>query len=155
MGTDRRNWTRALTAHRPAELKALAERLSHGCEVRTTRLPQAGLGLLAVTDGALREPYFLGEFPVSTCSVEIMWPDGRRAEGGCSVMADDAGLAHALAVLDGLLAGDLPGAAEVAAMVEAGTRLRAEQDARRDAVLAATRVDFTMLNSAQEDDDAG
>jgi alpha-D-ribose 1-methylphosphonate 5-triphosphate synthase subunit PhnG len=155
MNVERSAWTRALTAHAAGAVKALAERLATDCEVKLTRLPQAGLGLLTVTDGAFHQPYYLGEFPVSACSVEITGPDGRRAEGGCSVMADDAELARALAILDAILVGNLPGAEQVCALVASGARLRAEEDRRRRAVLAATRVDFAMLSSAEQDDDAG
>ncbi len=150
---ERPDWIRAWTAHPPADVKTLAERLAANCEVRLAALPQAGLGLLTVNDGAFAEPYFLGEFPLSTCSVEIMRADGRCAKGGAQVMADDAELARALAVLDGLLAARLPGWEEAAALLDAGARLRADEDGRRRAMLAATRVDFAMLNNTGDADD--
>lgn len=154
MEMQRKDWVRALTAHPPAELKALADALAAGCEVRLTSLPQAGLGLLQLTDSAFHEPYYLGEFPLSTCRVELTLPDGRRAEGGAQVMADDAELARALAILDAVLAAQWPGAERAAALLETGARRRAEEDRRRRAMLAATRVDFAVLNDAGEDDDA-
>jgi alpha-D-ribose 1-methylphosphonate 5-triphosphate synthase subunit PhnG len=153
MTLPRKDWVRAWTAHAPDAVKALAERLAAGWDTRLARLPQAGLGLLTVTDGAFNEPYYLGEFPLAHCAVEIALPDGRRAEGGAQVMSDDADLAHALAVLDAVLAAGLPGADDAAALLAAGARLREQEAARRRALLAATRVDFALLNSAEDGDE--
>lgn len=153
MKPERKDWVRALTAHSAPDLHALAERLAAGCEVRLTRLPQAGLGLLQLADGALHEPYYLGEFPLSTCSLELTLADGRRAEGGAQVMADDAELARSLAILDAVFAARLPGWEAVSAQVQSGAARRDEEDRRRRAVLAATRVDFALLANVGEDDD--
>lgn len=150
---ERKDWIRALTAHPPEMLTALAEELSDACELRLTRLPQAGLGLLTLTDGAFHEPYYLGEFPLSSCGVELVLADGRRASGGAQVMADDAQLARSLAVLDAILAARFPGWGRVAAQVESGATLCAEADRRRRAMLAATRVDFAMLNDGEAEGD--
>ncbi|MCK9986209.1 MAG: alpha-D-ribose 1-methylphosphonate 5-triphosphate synthase subunit PhnG [Azoarcus sp.] len=152
MNFERRDWIRALTAHPADDLKMLAGALAADCDVRLKSLPQAGLGLMTLTDGAFHEPYYLGEFPLSTCSVEITLGDGRSAFGGAQVMADDAELARALAILDAFLAAGLPGAERVSPMLASGARLRGEEDCRRRAMLAATRVDFAMLNNADEDD---
>lgn len=149
---ERKDWIRALATHPRVSLLALAEQLSADCEVRCTRLPQAGLGLLTLTDGAFHEPYYLGEFPISTCSVEIVTADGRQSAGGAQIMADDAELAQALAILDGILAGRLTGWERVAEYVEQGAARCAETDRRRRAMLATTRVDFAMLNKAEDDD---
>lgn len=152
MNLERKDWIRALTAHPADDLKALAGALAADCDVRLKSLPQAGLGLMTLTDGAFHEPYYLGEFPLSTCSVEITLRDGRSAFGGAQVMADDAELARALAILDAFLAADLPGAEQVSPLIAAGSGLRGEEDSRRRAMLAATRVDFAMLNNAEEED---
>ena len=149
---ERKDWIRALTAHPATELNALATELTAACNVTLRSLPQAGLGLLTLTDGAFRAPYYLGEFPLSSCSVEIALADGRRAAGGAQVMADDAELARSLAILDAILAARFPGWERVAALVESGALVRAEEDRRRRAMLAATRVDFAMLNYAADDD---
>lgn len=150
----RQAWVRALTAHPPEKLKALAEALAAGHEVRLKSLPQAGLGLLTLTDGAFHEPYYLGEFPLSSCSVELSLSDGRTAAGGAHVMADDAELARALAILDAVLAARLPGWEEVSSQIDAGATVRAGEDRRRRAMLAATRVDFAMLNNAGGEEDS-
>jgi len=67
-------------------------------------------------------------------------------------MADDAELARALAILDAFLAAGLPGAERVSLLLASGARLRGEEGSRRRAMLAATRVDFAMLNNADEED---
>lgn len=153
MNLERKDWIRALTAHPVPLLNTLAEQLTADCEVKLMSLPQAGLGLLTLTDGAFHEPYYLGEFPLSACRIELAFPDGRRAEGGAQVLADDADLARSLAIMDAILAARLPGWEAVSRHVESGARQRSEADHRRSAMLAATRVDFAMLNNAEDEDD--
>jgi alpha-D-ribose 1-methylphosphonate 5-triphosphate synthase subunit PhnG len=153
MSLERKDWIRALTAHPANVLKALADELTVGCKVKFTSLPQAGLGLLTLTDGAFHEAYHLGEFPLSSCSIELSLPDGRHARGGAQVMADDAELARSLAILDAILAARFPGWDKVSALIASGASRRAEENRRRSAMLAATRVDFAMLNSARDGED--
>lgn len=146
----RKDWIRALTAHPAPALHTLADQLTTGCEITLTSLPQAGLGLLTMTDGAFHEPYYLGEFPLSSCSIELSLPDGRRASGGAQVMADDAELSRSLAILDTILAAKFPGWEQVASHIESGRIRRADEDHRRRAMLSSTRVDFAMLNDAPD-----
>lgn len=153
MAIERNDWVRALTAHPTADIKNLAERLTANADVKLLSLPQAGLGLLTLTDGAFHEPYYLGEFPLSSCSIELALPDGRTAAGGARVMADDAELARALAILDAILAARFPGWEQVSEHVQSGMLRRDEEEHRRRAVLAATRVDFALLGSAGADND--
>lgn len=150
---ERKDWIRALTAHPASALNALADELARDCDVKLKSLPQAGLGLLTLSDGAFHEPYYLGEFPLSSCSIELSMPDGRHAAGGAHVMADDADLARSLAILDAVLAARLPGWERVSAQIDAGAMARAEADRRRRAMLAATRVDFAMLNNSGNEED--
>ena len=146
----RKDWIRALTAHPSSTLIKLAAQLASDYVVTLTSLPQAGLGLLKLTDGAFHESFYLGEFPLSTCSVQLSLADGRRASGGAQVMADDAELARALAILDGILASKLPGWEAVAEYVQSGSKQRDEEQHRRYAILNATRVDFSLLSNAEE-----
>jgi alpha-D-ribose 1-methylphosphonate 5-triphosphate synthase subunit PhnG len=150
MTLPREDWIRALTAHSTTSLLQLAAQLSTDCTVTPTRLPQAGLGLLKLADGAFQEPFYLGEFPLASCSVELGLPDGRRAQGGAQVMADDAELARALAILDA----KFPGWDVVTDHVQSGSELRAEEARRRRAILNETRVDFALLSNSAEDADA-
>jgi alpha-D-ribose 1-methylphosphonate 5-triphosphate synthase subunit PhnG len=151
----REDWVRALSAHPAAELKALAKRLSEGCELRLISLPQAGLGLLTMRDGALGEAYYLGEFPLSACRIEIAFEGGGSGEGGSQVLADDADLARSLAILDAILASKLPGWQEVSEWVVTGELRNAEKGLRRKSMLAATKVDFSLLSTTEEDGDEG
>jgi len=150
--THRKDWVRALTAHAPATLIDLAEQLTSDVVVTLSRLPQAGLGLVKLTDGAFHEEFYLGEFPLSTCSVDICLVNGRRASGAAQVMADDAELARALAILDAMLADKLPGWETVADFVDAGNQQRAIEEQRRKTLLNETRVDFDLLSNTENDD---
>lgn len=150
---ERKHWIRALTAHPASVLNALADELAREFDVKLKSLPQAGLGLLTLTDGAFHEPYYLGEFPLSSCSIELSLADGRTAAGGAHVMADDANLARSLAILDAVLAARLPGWEQVSAQIDAGAITRTQEDRRRRAMLAATRVDFAMLNNTENEED--
>lgn len=149
----RKDWIRALTAHPVSTVIGLATQLASDYTVTLTSLPQAGLGLLKLTDGAFHENFYLGEFPLSSCRVELCLADGRRAEGGAQVMADDAELARALAILDGILAARLPGWETVAAHVQSGSEQRDAEARRRRAMLNQTRVDFALLSNTGGDDD--
>lgn len=153
MNIERKDWIRALTAHPSQTLHALAEQLAEDVAVTPTSLPQAGLGLLTLTDGAFHEQYYLGEFPLSACGLTLTLPDGRSAEGAAQVMADDVQLARTLAILDAILAAQFPGWERVSQCVNAGAQQRTEEDRRRSVMLTATRVDFAMLGNAEEDDD--
>jgi alpha-D-ribose 1-methylphosphonate 5-triphosphate synthase subunit PhnG len=151
----RKDWGRALSAHPVAEIKELAKRLSADCEIRLISLPQAGLGLLTLQDGALGEPYYLGEFPLSVCRIEISFPGGIQGEGGGQILADDAELARSMAILDAILASKLPGWQEVSQWAESGVRCNAEKEGRRMSMLATTKVDFSLLSTTEEDGDEG
>jgi alpha-D-ribose 1-methylphosphonate 5-triphosphate synthase subunit PhnG len=150
--TPRKDWIRALTAHDSATLIDLAEQLTGDAVVTLSRLPQAGLGLLKLTDGAFHEEFYLGEFPLSTCSVDIRLANGRMASGAAQVMADDADLARALAILDAMLAERLPGWETVAEFVDVGNQQRSVESQRRKVLLNETRVDFDLLSNTENDD---
>jgi alpha-D-ribose 1-methylphosphonate 5-triphosphate synthase subunit PhnG len=69
------------------------------------------------------------------------------------VIADDAELARALAILDAIFAARFPGWDRVEMLIESGVLRCAGEDRRRRMILAATRVDFAMLNNTENDDD--
>ena len=79
---------------------------------------------------------------------------GDRAEGGAVVMADDADLAHALAVLDAVFAHRWPGEEVVGALALRGATARERLRAQRQAGLQRTRVDFSLLAEADADEEA-
>jgi alpha-D-ribose 1-methylphosphonate 5-triphosphate synthase subunit PhnG len=149
----RGDWPRALAALPADELKAAADAIARRHDVQDVGLPQAGLGLLTLRDGAFHEPFYLGEIPVARAHVVVRTHDGREANGGALLVDDRACLARALAILDATLSAHLPGWETVAALVERGISRRSELEAQRRRMLARTRVDFSLLAQAEEEDD--
>jgi alpha-D-ribose 1-methylphosphonate 5-triphosphate synthase subunit PhnG len=149
----RQEWGAALSALPTKEVKAVAESFADNCQVRDVTLPQSGLGLLTLRDGAFHEAFHLGEVPVARAHVVLRTPDGRESSGGAVLIDDRATLARAIAILDGALAGRLPGWETAAALVERGFSVRAGKFAERKHLLASTRVDFSLLGQACEEDD--
>lgn len=149
----RRDWACALAALPADEIKLAADVIARTHEVRDVSLPQAGLGLLTLRDGAFHEPFYLGEMPVARAHVVVRTRDGHEASGGAVLIDDRARLARALAILDATLAARLAGWEAVATLVERGDALRAQRDAQRRHILARTRVDFALLGQTEEEDD--
>jgi alpha-D-ribose 1-methylphosphonate 5-triphosphate synthase subunit PhnG len=153
MSTTRGTWLYQLTAHPASVLIETAQRLAREWSITHIELPQAGLGLLQLADGAFQQPYYLGEFPLARCHLRLSLPDGRCVPGAAQLMTDDVALVEALAVLDAVLAARLPGWEQVAKLVETGTRRRTEEQRERQALLTATRVDFALLGNTDDHDD--
>ncbi|ARU31843.1 phosphonate C-P lyase system protein PhnG [Sulfuriferula sp. AH1] len=151
MNISRNDWPSALCQLNAAEIKQVAATLSRDIEVRDVVLPQAGLGLLSLTDGAFHEPFYLGEIPVARAEVILKIADGREVQGGTVLVDDRAQLARSIAILDAVLAGKLPGYEQAASLVERGNQMRIQNMSERRQMLAATRVDFSLLE--QEDDE--
>jgi alpha-D-ribose 1-methylphosphonate 5-triphosphate synthase subunit PhnG len=153
MTIPRPEWAAALAALPARAVTTAAETIAAACQVRDVILPQAGLALLTLRDGAFHEPFHLGEVPVARAQVLLRAEDGREAAGGAVLLDDRSGLARAMAILDGALAGRLPGWEAAAALVEQGASVRAQVLVQRQQLLAATRVDFSLLGQADEDED--
>ena len=113
---------------------------------------ESGLALMQWRDSVMHQPFYLGEVPIARAAIVITDAQGQRCEGGATVMADDAELAQALAVLDAVWTYRLPGAETVDALAESGAQARARLRAERQAVLKRTRVDFALLSQADEED---
>jgi len=143
---------RYLTAHPPEKLLELTAQISQGWDVSYETLPQTGLTLLQVQDGVLHEPYYLGEIPLSRAWVQIVAPNGLTGQGAAQVMSDVPHLAAALAICEAVLSHQLPGWQQVAALVEQGQAIRQQQDRLRGAMLAKTRVDFSLLSQEETDE---
>ena len=103
-------WPRLLAALPAVTVKQLAAELILTLQVEDLIQPQAGLGLLQLRDGAINDAFFLGEIPLTRAHVRISNPAGQQAEGAVQLMDDRVDLVRAMAVLDGILAGSLPGA---------------------------------------------
>ncbi|AVZ79861.1 phosphonate C-P lyase system protein PhnG [Zoogloeaceae bacteirum Par-f-2] len=148
----RARWLRLWSALPASQTHALAKQLAESYQTEDLDLPQSGLGLMPVTDSALGDTYFVGEIPLARAHVRLSH-ENQTTEGAATLLDDRAGLARALAVLDGVLAARWPGHEEALALLMEGARVvEAENQARR-ALLASTRVDFALLGTTEEDDD--
>lgn len=141
-----------VAAGREPVLQAAAQ-LVEGLTVMPLQPAESGLALMQWRDAVQHQPFFLGEVPMARAAVALIDHRGARAEGGAVVMADDAELAHALAVLDAVFAQRWPGAEMVDALAQRGAQAREDIRAVRQAGLKRTRVDFALL--AQADGDGG
>jgi len=150
----RKEWAAALCALPAAEVKHLANVLSGELEVRDVALPHAGLGLLNLRDGAFEESYFIGEIPVARAEVIVRSAAGDEERGGALIVDDRAQLARAIAILDAVLAGKLPGSAPALALLRRGMEVRRQKHDERKKLLAATRVDFSLLGQEDDEDEA-
>ena len=149
----RSQWMRCLSALNPSALKALASSCTAACEVTDLQMPKAGLGLLQLRDSALGDAYFLGEIPLAKAHVRITTENGCVVEGAAFLMDDRVGLVKALAILDAVLAGKTTGWEQVEQAVLQGQELVLEQARLRSLIVASTRVDFSLLSAAEEDED--
>lgn len=127
-----------------------ARQLAEGLTVTPLQPAEAGLALLQWRDAVQHQPFFLGEVPMARAAVALVNHRGERAEGGAVVMADDAELAQALAVLDAVSASRWPGADAVDALALRGAQAREDLSAVRQAGLKRTRVDFALLAEGDE-----
>lgn len=151
----RGDWPHLLSALPATRVAQTARALTADCAVEDLSLPSAGLGLLQLRDGALGDAYFIGEVPLARAHVRLTTRDGRSAEGAAQLLDDRAGLARAIALLDALLAERLPGAEQALALLQTGAEIRRQEARERRALLQATRVDFSLLGSGEEElDDA-
>lgn len=149
----RSDWPRLWGALPAEEVAAVAADCTRECRVEDISLPQSGLSLLKLRDAALLDAWYLGEIPLARAHVRLHAHDGRQAEGGAQLLDDRARLARQIAILDAVLSARLPGWEGAAALLEKG-RVRCERErAERQALLAATRVDFAILNAVEDDDD--
>lgn len=108
---------------------------------------------MKIRDGALGERYFPGEIPLATARVRILLENGTQTEGAAQVMDDRASLARVIAVLDAVLASQLSGYERILPLLQKGQKILADQATERKALLETTRVNFSPLGQAEEDDD--
>lgn len=148
-------WIHALSAVPENDLKTVADKLKAGHDISHRTIPEEGLGLLKMKDSAFGDHYYIGEFQVASAHVELRDRHGRVFEGGAHVMHDSAAYAVDLAVCDAALANHLPGWETVGELLEEGLRIRRQEEQRRKAMLARTRVSFDLLSAAKEEDNEG
>lgn len=152
---ERRHLATCLAAADRDQLLHAAAQLTEGLAITPLQPAESGLALMQWQDAVMHQPFFLGEVPMARAAVALTDHRGERAEGGAVVMADDADLAHALALLDAIFAHRWPGAEVVEALALGGAAARERVRAQRQAGLQRTRVDFSLLAEADDDQEAG
>ncbi|ABM97199.1 phosphonate C-P lyase system protein PhnG [Methylibium petroleiphilum] len=150
---ERRHLVACLSAAGREAVLSTAAQLSEGLTVTPLQPAEAGLALMQWRDAVQHQPFFLGEVPMARAAVALVDHRGERAEGGAVVMADDAELAQALALLDAVFAHRWPGADAVDALAARGAQAREALRTVRQAGLQRTRVDFALLAEADEDEE--
>ena len=151
---ERRHLVAYLTAADREQVLQAAAQLAEGLTITPLQLAESGLALMQWQDAVMHQPFFLGEVPMARAAIALVNHRGERAEGGAVVMADDADLAHALALLDAVFAHRWPGVEVVEALARNGATARERLHAQRQAGLQRTRVDFALLAEADEAQEA-
>lgn len=112
-----------------------------------------GFALLQLEDSCQRQPFYLGELPLASAEVQVQTPGGHKLDGACQLMSDDAAAVEAIAIWDALLAADDIAEPAHAAVKARGLALLEEAIAKREAIaaerkaiLAATKVNFQMMD---------
>ncbi len=146
-------WIRELTSLPEQQVIELASRLSQGWEITPKSLPQSGLGMLKLKDGAFHDAFYLGEFPISSAHISITTSQGQCAEGAASLISDKLPLVEALAVCDAILRYQLDGMDELMQAIAQGRAEKEKEERIRQSMLIRTRVDFSLLSSTDEDDE--
>lgn len=135
------------------KLKLAVKQLTDDWQIQPVALPQAGLGLLKLEDGAFHEPFYLGEFPVTTAHLSITLPDGESVEGAAVMMSDDILHVESLAMCDAILTHELSGCETIRELLVEGRALQQQETNKRHAMLAKTRVDFSLLGDAGDENE--
>jgi len=151
--SSRGDWMRYWTSVPADRVRELARRFVAQYQVEDLEIPQSGLALVPLVDGALGERYYLGEIPLAKAHVRLTNQKGSAVEGAAIVMDDRANLTRALAILDGVLAAEWPGHEQASELLREGEMALRETYADRKKLLAATRVDFSALGTEENDDD--
>jgi len=148
---DQTLWVCALKALPTEQLLSFTAALSKDWEIRPKSISQSGLGMLKLIESAFEESFYLGEFPLASAWLEIETSDGLIAEGAARVMDDRIEVAEALALCDAVLSAQLPGWEQLNKMLDQGMEVRESARQNRKHMLAATRVDFSLLDDVTPD----
>ncbi|MFT6030417.1 MAG: alpha-D-ribose 1-methylphosphonate 5-triphosphate synthase subunit PhnG [Oleiphilaceae bacterium] len=147
----REQWLATLSRVPEPALEELVAGFPSNWIVQAKTLPQSGLGMLKMRDTALGEAFYMGEFPLSNCWVSIRTEDGHEAEGAAWIMDDRAERAEQMALCDAVLSARLPGWEQVEDLLEIGLQVQEDESRERKSLLAKTRVDFSLLDDAGDD----
>jgi len=145
----REQWLPALAALSPVELRSAVLPILDSYDLEHQALPEDGLGLLKIKDGAWGQSFYLGEFPLASAHIILRTPQGREFFGAAQYLGDRKEKAIHMAVCDAVLTHDLPESHIVWELVRAGKMKREEIKRQRQAIVSRTRVDFDVLSPAQ------
>ena len=148
----RQRWACLLSQLPAAEIRQAAARFGERYEILDITLPQSGLGLLKLQDGALGEAYFLGEIPVARARVALIDRQGIRHEGAATLLDDRAAFVRDIAILDAALANGLSDNHEIETLLVKGRILMIGIENQRKTLLEKTRVDFSLLGEEVKND---
>ncbi|MBV2120938.1 MAG: phosphonate C-P lyase system protein PhnG [Candidatus Thiodiazotropha sp. (ex Ctena orbiculata)] len=148
----REEWVSALTALPEKRVTELVKGFPEDWKVQPTTLPQVGLGMMKMKESAFNESFYLGEFPLASCTVTVTTGSGESAAGGALVMDDRMERAEQLAVCDAVMTGRLPGWQKVEALLQEGSARREQISRQRKAMLARTKVEFSLLEDVGGED---
>jgi alpha-D-ribose 1-methylphosphonate 5-triphosphate synthase subunit PhnG len=148
----RSQWMRCWLAVAPQVVQSLAQTLAQRYSVEDLSQATSGLGLLTLRDSALGQPYNLGEIPLAHAHVRLHSADRHMCEGAACVLDDRSALAQALAILDAITAAGWPGHEDAQALLAEGAHSLEETARQRRALLLATRVDFALLSTSDDDE---
>lgn len=146
----RRDWPRLFLSLPPQKIKEAVRNLTELCQIDDQALPQSGLALLQLRDGALAEPYYIGETPLSRAQVTVIDKNGKKGAGAAQILDDRTNLARDVAILDAMLANRLNGHEIIEHLLEEGAHGLARNEASRSVILERTRVDFSLLDATGE-----
>ena len=150
----REQWLPALACLSAVELRTAVLPILDSYELEHQALPEDGLGLLQIKDGAWGHSFYLGEFPLASAHIVLRTPQGREFSGAAQYLGDRKEKALSMAVCDAVLANNLPEKQSVWELVRAGTKKREAIRRQRQAMVSRTRVDFDLLSTDQGEHDA-
>ncbi len=145
----REQWLPALACLSPVELRTAVMPILDSYDLEHQALPEDGLGLLQIKDGAWGQSFYLGEFPLASAHIVLRTTQGREFSGAAQYLGDKKEKAVYMAVCDAVLAHNLPESHMVWELVSAGKKKREEIKGQRQAIISRTRVNFDLVSPAQ------
>ena len=149
MSIPRSQWTRALAVLPEKVIASLAADSRADYELFQKSLPQEGLGLFRMIDGARQDHFYLGEIPLTCAHIELRSPGGDGYSGAAQIMNVTPDHAVALAVCDAVLAHRLPGWQTMYDLVVSGMEILKRREQVRSAMVQRTRVNFSQLEQME------
>lgn len=151
---DRAQWARCLLTVDDQRLQEVAQDLSRRYRVVHHQRPQAGLTMLSLREANRGEEFHLGELPMTSAAVKLYDAQHNEFQGAAVMMHHDEDAAIAVAIIDAALHASLPGSDTARDLVAAGWQAVCAEAKVRHGLLQQTTVDFQLLESEEDDDDA-